>query len=150
MNWDSIDWAELGRRANQTTAQLHTADLYGDAYYAELLRRVLTTGASGLTTAADADQARYNDVDRIAREKAEEALAQAQADLYRAQGDAAAEAAATLRGWCNDRTVPSRYRREGVELAATHLEALARFRRHVADRHSASLGTGTTQGTVTP
>lgn len=72
------------------------------------------------------------DVDRLIRMHtgADKALIEQQktriADLYaenrRILAEAFRSAGRAIRAWCNDRTVPSRYRREGVMIAADKLD----------------------------
>jgi hypothetical protein len=80
------------------------------------------------------ERATHAEAERINRENAEAALKRVQTQLDQARAAGAAQAAETLRGWCNEHTVPSRYRREGVELAADYLTGWARRAAKEAER----------------
>jgi hypothetical protein len=131
----AMDWNRLAERMQRIQADMvhqEKTDLRGNEFYAEALRRTFgfrmsrggtyeTVAAStGLTTIAEADHIRegHTVMDRLNREAAEKQVTEMRAEVQRVYREAAADLAKLIRGRCNERTVPSRYRREGVEWAA--------------------------------
>lgn len=96
----------------------------GNDLYEHALRELLSSASSGFITTRQATNTlnAHTVVDKGNLARAEERYG----DLYQryvALGrDSARLAANTLRHWCNERTVPSRLRREGVTLAADLLD----------------------------
>jgi hypothetical protein len=114
-NMPDVDfYAELLRR----TFEYRTADEQRDRERA-LPYEHLKVGL-GLTTQAEADYTRdsHTFVDRHNRERAEQQVKEMRAEVSRVYREAAKDLAEMIRQRCNDRTVPSRYRREGVAWAA--------------------------------
>lgn len=130
-----VDWTALGRRLAE--AQIHYVHHAedkptGDAYYAAVMRRALggrklerlhyetVDGSTGLVTKAEADWLResHTIMDRLNLEAAERKITELRAEITRLRMDARADVAQLIRDRCNDRTVPSRYRREGALWAA--------------------------------
>ncbi|WJK33153.1 hypothetical protein [Solwaraspora sp. WMMA2065] len=125
---DPTNWPALGRRLQQIQARMIHGDgepvLSGDDFYGEALRRLLTRTDSGWMTRADHD--RFIRAHHVFNGSAA-AAARRQAREARARYAAAArtiraELAAWLREAANERTVPSRYRRDGVLLAADWID----------------------------
>jgi len=133
--WDSVDWAFIAQRLSDTiTTMMHTENttLNGTAFYAEALRRTIATSDSrvGLLPTGELERrteqarhtARFNEqqAERARREHAE-----AVAEGHRMRRDAlrttGAQFAAALRRAAG--RGPSKYRRDGVLLAATWLDA---------------------------
>lgn len=135
---DTVDWNRLAERLQQVMADMthrDTVTRYGNDYYAEALRRTLGYQAAddnhreylvrgeGLTTEA---YAKYvydtSGLDRMHREQAEAQVKEMRVEVQRVYREAAKDLAAFLRTRCNERSVPSRYRREGVEWAADMID----------------------------
>ncbi len=124
---DHTDWVVLGRLLQDIQNQLVHGDQtrrYGDDYYAEALRRLLTDSRSGWMPIAE----HYRLVDLhtyVDRRNLQEANRRAREARAR-YATASAKIRAGMAGWLghltNDRTVPSRYRREGVLLAADWID----------------------------
>jgi hypothetical protein len=121
-----IDWADAGRTFSKiTTSMMHDehTGLYGDEFYAEALRRLWAR--IGHQFVAQAEHMRIlemnRSVDRANGEQAQQALAHYTAEYERKMRESARVYAEALRARCNERTVPSRYRRDGVLLAAAWL-----------------------------
>ncbi|MFC0505008.1 hypothetical protein [Micromonospora costi] len=124
---DGTDWRALGRLLQQIQNQLiHRDQLprYGDDYYAESLRRLLTDSRCGFITTAEHQRLvdLHTQVDRRNLQDANRRAREARARYATASRKIRAELAGWLRRVANDRTVPSRYRREGVLLAADWLD----------------------------
>lgn len=140
-----VDWVALAQRMNKVRTEMtHHEDtgLTGLEFDAELLRRTFGYSANdgtdghrklpyetvdtstGLVTLAEADHLRdgHTALDRARREDAERRAEQAWAETRRVGLEARRDIAAALRRWCSERTVPSRYRREGVLLAADQVD----------------------------
>ena len=128
----SVDWAAIANRLNEVKAQMVHHDevnLYGIDFEIEALRRTFghvpangnfrehLTHGYGLTTDAYAKHLYSGSavIDRLNLEKAEQQVAEMRAEVRRVYAEARKDIAASLREWCNERTVPSRYRREGVQ-----------------------------------
>lgn len=134
-----VDWRAIGRRfADATVYYLHHAGvmLYGDDFYAAVARRALDgeqqarlpyeTVGLGLGLITEAEAAHMTEshtvLSRLRAERAEEQVREMRAEVARVRRDAARDLVAHLREWVNERTVPSRYRREGVLLAAEEID----------------------------
>lgn len=139
-----IDWVALAKRLSDAQVKMiHHEDtgLHGWEFDAEVLRRALGHSANdgtdgqrtlpyetvhfpGLITASEHDHLRnaHTVLDRMAREAAEKRAKEADAEVRRVYREARQDIAAALREWCNERSVPSRLRREGVLLAADRLD----------------------------
>ncbi|WP_262285452.1 hypothetical protein [Micromonospora sp. MA102] len=124
---DHTDWVTLGRRLQAIqNSMIHCGEphRYGDYYYAEALRRLLTDSRSGwiptaehlwlLDLHAQVNRRNLQEANRRARE--------ARTRYATASAKIRAEVAGWLRRVANERTVPARYRREGVLLAADWLD----------------------------
>lgn len=147
----SVDWDQIADRLGAVMAQMLHHDgqqLYGNAFYAEALRRTFSYEPAGedqrsrdrlgrgfgLQTEAYAKHLYDSSaLDRMQREKAEEQVKGMRAEVRRVYAEARKDVAEYLREKCNERTVPSRYRREGVmtttEQTATPAEQAAITRR---------------------
>lgn len=139
-----IDWTALARAFQRHQVDLvHREDGWsGDEFYAEALRRTFGWSANdgsdgrrelpyetvrpttGLTTLGEADHTResHTIVDRMNREAAERRAAEAQAESRAVIREAAQRLADYIRGRCNERSVPAKFRREGVALAADWID----------------------------
>ena len=136
----AIDWLKLAERMQRIQADMihhKQTDLHGSEFYAEALRRTLgfqpphdhvqhetVASSTGLTTIAYADHLREGCtvIDRLDREAAEKQVAEMRAEVTRVYREARADAADHIRQRCNERSVPARYRREGVLLAADWID----------------------------
>ncbi|MEU5554286.1 hypothetical protein ABZ738_31395 [Micromonospora sp. NPDC047793] len=125
---DQTNWPEFGRRLQQIQAKLVHGDgeplLSGDDFYGEALRRLLTSGSGWMSRAEHEWHLRglhvFNgSAAQTARRQAREARGR-----YAISARAIrAELAAWLReAGANERIVPSRYRRDGVLLAADWID----------------------------
>lgn len=144
---NSVDWDRLGARLNEVLRQMvhgtPEQQYTGPNFYVEAVRRTLGYVAAGELTTSErtfpydnlkhgfglitAAQAKHETdgvayFDRIGREKAEEQVKEMRAELARARREAGSDFAEYLRNRCNERTVPSRYRREGVNWAADMID----------------------------
>jgi hypothetical protein len=134
-----IDWDRIAERMlDVQRAMVHDEQWTGPGFYAEMLRRTFEYTPAGqpdafqrvlsyeqirvpgLTTQAEADHTRdgHTIIDRLNRERAEQQVTEMRAEVQRVYREAGADLAKLIRSRCNERTVPSRYRREGVEWAA--------------------------------
>ncbi|SCL17748.1 hypothetical protein [Micromonospora inyonensis] len=126
---EPTNWPDLGRRFQGIQARLIHGDrepvLSGDDFYGEALRRLLTRSDSGWMTRADHDRLirAHHVFNGSATEEARRQAREARA-RYAVSGRAMrAELAAWLREVAsNERIVPSRYRRDGVLLAADWID----------------------------
>lgn len=141
----AVDWTALARRLQDEQAKMiHHEDsqLRGNDFYAEALRRTFGYSArdgadgqrqlpyptispsTGLVTTAEADHLResHTIIDRLNREAAEKRVTELHQENKRVLRDAARDLAKLIRGWTTDRTVPSKFRREGVLLAADWID----------------------------
>ena len=144
-----VDWLALARKLQSIQADMihrDTESRYGDDFYAEALRRTFgyraqdgTDGGrelpydsvnqmTGLTTVAAADYTRdgHTIIDRMNREAAEKQRDEARAETRAVMVDAAQRLSDYIREWCNERRVPSRYRREGALYAADVIDPRVR------------------------
>ncbi|MFE9690652.1 hypothetical protein [Micromonospora sp. NPDC005806] len=124
---DHTDWVALGRRLQniQNTLVHHEkTPRYGDDYYAEALRRLLTDSRCGWMSTAEHQWLLdlHTQVDRRNAQEANRRAREARARYAAASRKIRAELAGWLRRVTNERTVPARYRREGVLLAADWLD----------------------------
>lgn len=125
------DFERLGRRLSEITSEIiHRPDRTWTTdvdLNAKALRVLLERTTSGFVTYREMMNTLngHTVIDRIAMEAAQEQARAARAEADRVRADAAEDAALTLERWCNEATVPSRYRREGVELAVQTLRRVA-------------------------
>ncbi|MEU5726852.1 hypothetical protein ABZ783_34250 [Micromonospora sp. NPDC047738] len=124
---DHTDWVALGRRLQniQNTLVHHDeTPRYGDDYYAEALRRLLSDSRSGWISTAEHQWLLdlHTHVDRRNAQEANRRAREARARYATASRKIRAELAGWLRRVTNERTVAGRYRREGVLLAADWLD----------------------------
>jgi hypothetical protein len=138
-----INWGRLADRMREARHQLIHLERYtGADYEAEILRRTFgftpagepdavkrvlpyeQVSVPGLMTEAEAKHIRdaHTVVDRMNREAAEKQVAEMRAEVARVYREAAHDLAELIRRKCNDRTVPAKYRREGVLLAADWID----------------------------
>jgi hypothetical protein len=134
MSNDSVNWDRIAERFQAEMANLihrEPQKRYGNDFYAEALRRTLGFRSAdesfrerlergeGLTTEG---YARYlydtSALDRMQRESAEQQVKNARAETQRVYREAGKDFADLLRARCNEVSMPSRYRREGVAWAA--------------------------------
>lgn len=96
--------------------------------YADALREVLGSAASGFVPYREHVNTLngHTVIDRLHLEQARREVAGLRAQQHLDRAAHAAELAGRLREANHENAVPSRYRREGVELAAQWLESLAR------------------------
>jgi hypothetical protein len=131
----TVDWDRIADRLQQVMADMiHKENYHGGAgFYAEALRRTLGHDVAfgrdiirrgeGLTTEADAKHTYDNGaLERMQREQAEEKVKEARAETRRAYAEAGQDFADFLRAKCNERSVPSKYRRDGVAWAADQID----------------------------
>ncbi|WBB78576.1 hypothetical protein O7606_20460 [Micromonospora sp. WMMD882] len=126
---EDTNWSALGRRFQEIQATMIHGDgepaLGGDAFYGEALRRLLTRGDSGWITRAAHDQLiqAHHVFSGSALEIARRQARQARARYAVSARGIRAELAAWLReAGSNERVVSSRYRRDGVLLAADWID----------------------------
>jgi hypothetical protein len=136
---NAVDWGRISSRFSQALHEIYKEPGRCTDAYAEALRRAFDYTAAGeqglggralsyehlgnglgLVTQAEADFIRdgHTIIDRLNREAAEKKVEEMRAEVARVYREAAKDIAGMLRERCNDRTVPSRYRREGVAWAA--------------------------------
>lgn len=136
-----IDWSRIADRFQQVmTTMLQEEGRYHDAtFYADALQRTFgyvaagdpgtsgralpyehLTRGQGLTAEAATTYLleSHTLADRMGRERAEEQVKAIREEMRRVFREAGKDLADLLRERCNERTVPSRYRREGVTWAA--------------------------------
>jgi hypothetical protein len=141
---EPIDWDRIAARfLDLKRRMIHEEDWSGGDIDAEALRRTFGYRAAseqrdlerplsyehlkmgyGLITQAEADHVLdgHTIVERLNRERAEAQVKEMRAELDRVYREAGKDLADMLRSRCNDRTVPSRYRREGVAWAADMID----------------------------
>jgi hypothetical protein len=130
-----VDWDGIGRRmADEMRKMVHEEGFYGsdETRYAQALRRALGDQPDsdilrshfGLTTEAYARRDLKGAVAlaEMHREQAEQQVKEMRAEVARVYREAAGDLAAFLRARCNERTVPSKYRRDGVAWAADMID----------------------------
>jgi len=140
-----VDWHALADRLQTATADMVHHDTgpqrYGSDFYAEALRRVfeahpahepggrdlpydrVSTQTGMITTAEHTWLLDSHTIhNRLALESADATIRELRAEIRRVYAEARQDIAAALREWCNERSVPSRFRREGVLLAAQRLD----------------------------
>jgi hypothetical protein len=138
-----IDWAKIAERMQVEVGKLVHQEggtsYCGNELYAEALRRTFGYAAAdesdpgsralpyehlwqghGLTTEAQADWTLKGAtaLSKAQAEDAEKEIAEARTEMQRVYREAATDLANLIRGRCNERTVPSKYRRDGVHWAA--------------------------------
>lgn len=121
----SVDWRELCTRVENRAAEMYAgmrrpSGLKRGEEHAAALREVFGGWLTYDEATSDLEFERGCLGRQIEAER--ERRLRDQADLARRLAASKADAAAALRRWCNQHTVPSRYRREGVEAAAAWLE----------------------------
>jgi hypothetical protein len=106
---------------------VHNERYTGADLYEEALRRTLVVPC-GLVLGVDADRTlrAHTIVDKLNVERLERRVAELNQEVRAAIRDGRRQAAEMLRRWCNERTVPSRYRREGVQAAVDALDPPSR------------------------
>lgn len=154
----TVRWDILADRLIRAQQQMYDEGWRGGNPTAEALRRAFTfvpAGESkdgyrtlpydnvwsghGLVTKAEVDHLleSHTIADRMAREAAEKRVAEMREETARVYREAGQDLANLIRGRCNDRTVPSKYRREGVQWAANLIDP-----RVPKDRYGDPLGEG--------
>jgi hypothetical protein len=134
MSHDPVNWNRIAERLQAEMANLihHEQEKrYGNDFYAEALRRALgfrpaegnfrehLVRGEGLTTDSYARHLYDTSaLDRMQRESAEQQVKEARAETRRVYREAGKDFADLLRARCNEVSLPSRYRREGVAWAA--------------------------------
>jgi hypothetical protein len=139
---DAVNWDQIAARFSNVLREVY--DEACPNAYAEALRRTFgyraagepgTTGRAlpyehlengfGLTTDAAAKNLieGHTVIDRMNREKAEQQVREMRAEMARVYREAGKDLANLLRERCNERTVPSRYRRDGVAWAADMIDS---------------------------
>ncbi|MET0423628.1 MAG: hypothetical protein ABW046_07130 [Actinoplanes sp.] len=142
----SINWDAISDRFAQAQIQLYDEGYRGGGY-AEALRRTFgyrDTGeqrdgeravpyehlrsGQGLVTDAEATYVRdsHTFADRHNLERAEQQIKELRAELRRVYAEAGKDLAELLRERCNEQTVPSKYRRDGVAWAADLIDPTVR------------------------
>lgn len=142
----AIDWTRIADRLQNIRRVMAYEENYrGDNFEAEAMRRCFGYVAAdssgpdgrarevpyerlqhgqGLTTDAEAKYVRdgHTVIDRLNRERAEQQVKEMRAEVARVYLEARKDVAAAIRSRCNEYSVPSKYRREGVELAADWID----------------------------
>lgn len=130
------DFAALGSRLSRIMAEIihrpqtdTERSATGVDLYAIGLRRLLASPSSGFVPYREMVHTLngHTVIDRLNAEDAKEQARAARAEADRVRAQVAPDLAAALRRWCNEVTVPSAYRRQGVELAAQCLERMGRY-----------------------
>lgn len=121
----AVDWRQLAARVDQRAAEIaaglqRPTGLQPGEERAAAIREVFRSWLMGAEATEDLEFERGCLGRQIEAER--QRRLRDCADLQVRLADARADAAAGLRRWCNERTVPSRYRRDGVELATKWLE----------------------------
>lgn len=136
----AVDWNAIAARFLEVQRRMiHEENYSGGDHFAEALRRTFGYRAAneqrdgerslsyehliagqGLTTDAAADWVRgaHTFADRHNREASEKQVKELRAEIGRIYREAGKDLAEMLRNRCNEVSVPSRYRREGVAWAA--------------------------------
>ena len=120
------DWTALAHKLGRLQLAMRDegCELQAEAFLGESLRRLLEAPGSGFVTwdehlhALDVNRK----VDRANGERAQELLRHEREEYAATMTGSARAYAAAIRARCNEVTVPSRYRREGVLLAAGWLD----------------------------
>jgi hypothetical protein len=134
-----VDWVKIGQNIQE--AQVHFAHhaevpLHGDDFYAAVARRALgcrkldrltyetVNGMLGLITSAESAWLveGHTAVSRLNAESAAAQVVEMRAEVRRVQRDAARDLVEYLRGWCNERRIPAKTRREGFLMAADQID----------------------------
>ncbi len=139
---DTINWDRLADRLLGIQRDMMHEKYSGNDFHAEALRRAFhftpagepndvrrvlpydQIRVSGLTTQAQADHTRdgHTVMDRLNREAAEKQVREMRAEMARVYLEARKDVAEAIRSRCNERTVPAKFRREGVLLAADWID----------------------------
>jgi hypothetical protein len=124
-NTPAVDWRQLAARVDQRAAEIaagiqRPAGLQPGEERAAAIREIFRGWLTWDEATEDLEFERACLGRQIEAEK--QRRLRDCAELAAKLAEARADAAAGLRRWCNERTVPSRYRRDGVELAAQWLE----------------------------
>jgi hypothetical protein len=124
-----VNWRELAEKHSAITAHMihhEEQTLFGYDFEAEVLRRLITssTGQRWLTTKAEAAHTldSHRIVDRLNLESAKKEVAKAREESRQGLREHAHQIAAWVRQTVNERTVPSRYRREGALAVADWID----------------------------
>lgn len=115
----AIDWIALAQRFQSIQAHLvhhDTEKRYGDDFYAEALRRTILDPRSPFMTRAEADHLieTHTILSKLTAESAEQRRDELLAENRRVLREARADITHAFREAINDRTMPSKYRREGA------------------------------------
>lgn len=133
---DTVDWNRIADRLQEAMrVMVHEENWSGPDFYAEALRRAFdyqpadehgrdrVRHGNGLITDSYAKHVYDNGaLERMQLKKAEQDVKAARAETARVYRESAKDLAAFLRARCNERSVPSRYRREGVTWAADMID----------------------------
>jgi ribosomal protein S19E (S16A) len=133
---DFVDWSRIASRLQDAMRRMtHEENWTGPDFYAEALRRAFgyqpqdghgrdhVQHGNGLITESYAKHLYDNGaLERMQREQAEEQVKDMRAEVRRVYAEAGKDFAEFLRERCNERSVPSRYRREGVAWAADMID----------------------------
>lgn len=124
---EPFDWADAGAKFSDIQNRLMHSEgtsLHGAEFYGEALRRWWERFGHNWVPQAEMMRALEinHSVDRANGERAEATLKHFTEEYQRKLADARTEMAKAIRARCNEVTVPSRYRREGVLLAADWLD----------------------------
>ena len=138
--WAGVDFDQLASKlmAHETDLIHRTPQeqqLHGAAFYAEALRRTITSPTSGLVSIAEAKRTveAHTVVDRANRASAEKRVAELQAERYSIRATTLDEIADELDRAANNPNVEkSLYRRQGLQLAARMIRREATGERRVA------------------
>lgn len=136
MTTSAVDWNRIADRLQESMrVMVHEENWSGPDFYAEALRRAFdyqstdehgrdhVRHGNGLITASYAKHVYDNGaLERMQLESANEQVKEARAEVARVYRESAKDLAAFLRARCNERSVPSRYRREGVIWAADMID----------------------------
>ena len=117
------DWSDLARKFSAIQADMihrEQSELRGDQFWAEALRRLL--GGYEPRAAEPEPAERLHAGCWAALASSERTLREQYDKFTTALGDARGTCASAIRARCNEVAVPSKYRREGVLLAAEWLD----------------------------
>lgn len=130
IGFEDIDWPMLGRRYREAESELAAVPQekrprpYSNEWYGEIIRRIFEQRGTGFVTEAESLRVRdaHTSIDRLNRERAEEKVAELRDEVLRKDRDAAADVVRWIRANVNERTMPSKFRREGALQIADWLE----------------------------
>lgn len=133
MSTPLVDWDRISTRLQDVMRRMVPDEQWtGGDFYAEALRRTFGyqpdngQGRDYLHNDLGLQAEAYSQylheghavIERLNREKAEQQVKELRAEMRRVRQEAGKDLADMIRERCNERTVPSKYRRDGVAWAA--------------------------------